>query len=85
MKFIFSTFKYIWRALNFIRDLVMNIVFLIFVLVLLSVIGIVIGADKQEKVALNGDQGALFLNLDGYLADNRDDQSDLKKSVKRAG
>ena len=82
MKFIFSTFKYIWRALNFIRDLVMNIVFLIFVLVLLSVIGIVIGADKQEKVALNGDQGALFLNLDGYLADNRDDQSDLKNLLK---
>ena len=82
MKFIFSTFKYIWRALNFIRDLVMNIVFLIFVLVLLSVIGIVIGADKQEKVALNGDQGVLFLNLDGYLADNRDDQSDLKNLLK---
>ena len=82
MKFIFSTFKYIWRALNFIRDLVMNIVFLIFVLVLLSVIGIMLGVDKQEKVALNGDQGALFLNLDGYLADNRDDQSDLKNLLK---
>ena len=82
MKFIFSTFKYIWRVLNFIRDLVMNIVFLIFVLVLLSVIGIVIGADKQEKGALNGDQGALFLNLDGDLADNRDDQSDLKNLLK---
>ena len=55
MKFIFSIFKYIWRTLNFIRDLVMNIVFLIFVLVLLSVIGIMLGADKQNKVALNGD------------------------------
>ena len=82
MKLIFSTFKYIWRALNFIRDLVMNIVFLIFVLVLLSVIGIVIGVNKQDKVALNGDQGALFLNLDGYLADNRDEQSDLKNLLK---
>jgi signal peptide peptidase sppA, 67K type len=82
MKFIFSIFKYIWRTLNFIRDLVMNIVFLIFVLVLLSVIGIMLGADKQNKVALNGDQGALFLNLDGYLADNRDEQSGLKNLLK---
>ena len=32
MKFIVSLVKFAWRILNFIRDLVMNIVFLIFVL-----------------------------------------------------
>lgn len=76
MKFIVSLVKFAWRILNFIRDLVMNIVFLIFVLLALSVFILIVGADKQEK------QGALLLQLDGYLADNRDDQSSFKSMLK---
>ena len=76
MKFIVSLVKFAWRTLNFIRDLVMNIVFLIFVLLALSVFILIVGADKQEK------QGALLLQLDGYLADNRDDQSSFKSMLK---
>ena len=75
MKFIVSLVKFAWRILNFIRDLVMNIVFLIFVLLALSVFILIVGADKQEK------QGALLLQLDGYLADNRDDQSSFKSML----
>ena len=82
MKFIVSLVKFAWRILNFIRDLVMNIVFLIFVLLALSVFILIVGADKQEKVVLKGDQGALLLQLDGYLADNRDDQSSFKSMLK---
>ena len=82
MKFIVSLVKFAWRILNFIRDLVMNIVFLIFVLLALSVFTLIVGADKQEKVVLKGDQGALLLQLDGYLADNRDDQSSFKSMLK---
>ena len=82
MKFIVSLVKFAWRILNFIRDLVMNIVFLIFVLMALSVFTLIVGADKQEKVVLKGDQGALLLQLDGYLADNRDDQSSFKSMLK---
>ncbi|EKX98051.1 hypothetical protein HMPREF9996_00606 [Aggregatibacter actinomycetemcomitans Y4] len=59
MKVIFSIIKFAWRTLNFIRDLVMNIVFLVFVLLLLTALPFVVGLDKQT-VALKGDQGALY-------------------------
>ncbi|WP_257812577.1 signal peptide peptidase SppA [Aggregatibacter actinomycetemcomitans] len=81
MKVIFSIIKFAWRTLNFIRDLVMNIVFLVFVLLLLTALPFVVGLDKQA-VALKGDQGALYLNLDGYLADNRDNQGGIKTLLK---
>ncbi|KOE62495.1 signal peptide peptidase SppA [Aggregatibacter actinomycetemcomitans] len=81
MKVIFSIIKFAWRTLNFIRDLVMNIVFLVFVLLLLTALPFVVGLDKQA-VALKGDQGALYLNLDGYLADNRDNQGGVKTLLK---
>ncbi|KND83561.1 protease [Aggregatibacter actinomycetemcomitans serotype b str. SCC4092] len=81
MKVIFSIIKFAWRTLNFIRDLVMNIVFLVFVLLLLTALPFVVGLDKQT-VALKGDQGALYLNLDGYLADNRDNQGGVKTLLK---
>ncbi|WP_109078745.1 signal peptide peptidase SppA [Aggregatibacter kilianii] len=80
MKFIFSIIKFAWRALNFIRDVVMNLVFLVFVLVMLTVLSFVLGTEKD--VVLKGDQGALYLNLDGYLADNRDNQSGVKNLLK---
>ena len=82
MNVILSCIKFAWRILNFIRDLVMNLVFLVFVLVLLSVATLMIGADKSEKTVLRGDQGALLLNLDGYLADNRDEKNDFKTLLK---
>ena len=82
MNVILSCIKFAWRILNFIRDLVMNLVFLVFVLVLLSVATLIIGADKSEKTVLRGDQGALLLNLDGYLADNRDEKNDFKTLLK---
>ncbi|WP_233141706.1 signal peptide peptidase SppA [Aggregatibacter actinomycetemcomitans] len=81
MKVIFSIIKFAWRTLNFIRDFVMNIVFLVFVLLLLTALPFVVGLDKQT-VALKGDQGALYLNLDGYLADNRDNQGGVKTLLK---
>ncbi|EGY34369.1 signal peptide peptidase SppA, 67K type [Aggregatibacter actinomycetemcomitans serotype e str. SC1083] len=81
MKVIFSIIKFAWRTLNFIRDLVMNVVFLVFVLLLLTALPFVVGLDKQT-VALKGDQGALYLNLDGYLADNRDNQGGVKTLLK---
>ncbi|TYA13957.1 signal peptide peptidase SppA [Aggregatibacter actinomycetemcomitans] len=81
MKVIFSIIKFAWRTLNFIRDLVMNIVFLVFVLLLLTALPFVVGLDKQA-VALKGNQGALYLNLDGYLADNRDNQGGVKTLLK---
>lgn len=62
--------KFCWKALCFIRDLVMNVVFLGFVLLLVAVISF--SSSGKKSTALTG-EGALLVNLDGYLADNRDE------------
>lgn len=67
---MFRVLKLCWKALCFIRDLVMNVVFLGFVLLLVAVISFSSGGKKSTT--LTG-EGALLLNLDGYLADNRDE------------
>lgn len=67
---MFRVLKFCWKALCFIRDLVMNVVFLGFVLLLVAIIGFSSGGKKSTT--LTG-EGALLLNLDGYLADNRDE------------
>ncbi|VEI57829.1 protease 4 [Pasteurella multocida] len=73
---ILVVIRFVWRAINFIRDLIMNLVFLTFVLLLALSIGLFISGDsKKAHGPLVGDQGALYLNLDGYLADNREEPS----------
>lgn len=62
-----SFIKFCWKALCFIRDLVMNVVFLFFVLLLAAIIGL---SSAGKKTAVMPQEGALLLNLDGYLADN---------------
>ena len=67
---MFRVLKLCWKAVCFIRDLVMNVVFLGFVLLLVAIISFSSGGKKSTT--LTG-EGALLLNLDGYLADNRDE------------
>ena len=62
--------KCLWNTINFIRDLIMNIFFVFFILCLAVMISLFSG--KKESLSLNGAQGALLLNLDGYLADNQE-------------
>lgn len=69
-----------WRALNFIRDVVMNLFFLAFILLALTVFGLVFSY-KAGTTQLVGNQGALLLNLDGYLADNRDESLTWQKAL----
>ena len=80
MQAILTFLKYCWRGLNFIRDCVMNLVFLLFVLLLGAILSLSSYMDG-EKVELVGDQGALLLNLDGYLADNRDSQPEWERAL----
>ncbi|MGC7559545.1 signal peptide peptidase SppA [Pasteurella sp. PK-2025] len=68
---IWAFLRFIWRVINFIRNLVMNLVFLCFVLLLAVIVGLVANSGKSGKSILVGEQGALLLNLDGYLADER--------------
>lgn len=67
---MFRVLKLCWKALCFIRDLVMNVVFLGFVLLLMAIISFSSGGKKFTTLT---EEGGLLLNLDGYLADNRDD------------
>ncbi|ABR74925.1 signal peptide peptidase SppA [Actinobacillus succinogenes] len=80
MKFLLNLVKYAWRALNFIRDVVMNLFFLAFILLALTVFGLVFSY-KAGTTQLVGNQGALLLNLDGYLADNRDESLTWQKAL----
>ena len=48
-----------------------NFVFLLFVLVLIVLVSLF--SDGKKSQVLSGDQGALYLNLTGYLADNTED------------
>ena len=67
---MFRVLKLCWKALCFIRDLVMNVVFLGFVLLLMAIISFSSGGKKPTTLT---EEGGLLLNLDGYLADNRDE------------
>ncbi len=80
MKFLFNLVKYAWRALNFIRDVVMNLFFLVFILLTLTLLSLVF-SHKASVTELVGDQGALRLNLDGYLTDNRDENVTWQKAL----
>ena len=80
MQVILKFLKYCWRGLNFIRDCVMNLVFLLFVVLLGAILSLSSYMDG-EKVELVGEQGALLLNLDGYLADNRDSQPEWERAL----
>ncbi|MGV6989670.1 signal peptide peptidase SppA [Testudinibacter sp. P80/BLE/0925] len=71
MRILLNLIKTLWRGLCFIRDIVMNVVFLLFVLLCLSVFGLVMQTSSSPEIG----EGALVLNLDGYLADNRPQNS----------
>ena len=81
MNAILNVLKFCCKALNFIRNLVMNFVFLLFVLALVFLVGL-FGDGKKTQV-LSGDQGALYLNLTGYLADNTEDMLSWEKELQR--
>lgn len=81
MKKLFKLLKLFWQGLNFIRNLVMNVVFLFFTLFIFAIWGLFMGTSNNNSV-LEGDQGALLLNLDGYLIDNRADKYDLGEVLK---
>lgn len=70
MEIIKKILVLVCKTLTCLRDLTMNLVFLFFVLLLAALVGLTV--NKKEKQELVGNQGALLLNLEGYLADNRE-------------
>ena len=81
MNVILSVLKFCCKALNFIRNLVMNFVFLLFVLALIVLVSLF--SDGKKNQVLSGDQGALYLNLTGYLADNTEDMLSWQEEFQR--
>ncbi|WP_443091534.1 signal peptide peptidase SppA [Basfia succiniciproducens] len=81
MQMIMKFLKFCWKGLNFIRDVVMNIVFLFFVLLLAAIVSLT--TMVKEKPNLTGDQGALLVNLNGYLADEREDGLNWRNALKK--
>ncbi len=71
MQSICKLFKWCWKGLTFIRDCVMNLFFLFFIFLFMSIISLT--SALKEKPVLEGEQGALLINLYGYLADERGD------------
>lgn len=67
--------KLVYRAFRCIRECVINLFFILFMLLLVPVMAFISSADKPQKPMFT--QGALRLNLDGDLADNREDFADL--------
>ena len=82
MKLIWSLFKFCWKGLNFVRDLVMNFFFLIFILLVISAFSLF--NSHKHHTELAGTQGALLLELNGYLADNRDEKMKWQTALQEA-
>lgn len=72
-------FRGLCRLFCVVRDAVVSFFFVLFVLVCFSVMSLLQSQSKNEPPAF--EKGALMLNLDGYLADNHDEQSELYRTL----
>lgn len=69
----------IYRIFCIIREFVVSLFFILFVLLCFALISLFQEQKQNEQPPFQ--QGALMLNLDGYLADNRDEQSELYRQL----
>ncbi|OCG23860.1 signal peptide peptidase SppA [Gilliamella sp. wkB108] len=65
--FVLSFFKTIWKIINLIREIFLNLIFLIIIILIFSAISLVKEAQKQEIVP---QKGALVLDIEGVIVDN---------------
>lgn len=68
-------FKHIYRLFCFARELVVSLIFILFVLACIALASFLSNKNQKEQPIF--EKGALTLNLDGYLADNHDELSEL--------
>ncbi|WGE32105.1 signal peptide peptidase SppA [Actinobacillus genomosp. 2] len=74
-------FKGLYQIFRCIRELVLSLFFIIFVLVCFAITALIQQESKTQKSVQFIEKGALTLNLDGYLADNHDEYGDLHRLV----
>lgn len=78
-----SVLKGIYRLFRCIREFVVSLFFVLFVMILFALVGILNSENsKKEKHSPSFEQGALTLNLDGYLADNHDEFGDFHRFLR---
>ncbi|OCG07481.1 signal peptide peptidase SppA [Gilliamella sp. wkB178] len=64
---ILSVIKSIWKVINLIREVFLNLIFLIIIILVVSGIALVKEAQKKETVP---QKGALVLDIEGRIVDN---------------
>lgn len=74
-------FKSIYKVFRCIREFVMSLFFILFVMICFAVVSLLQTDTKMVKQPVPVEKGALLLNLDGYLADNHDEFGDFHRFV----
>ncbi|MWN31772.1 MULTISPECIES: signal peptide peptidase SppA [unclassified Gilliamella] len=64
---ILSVIKSIWKVINFIREIFLNLIFLITIILIFSCVSLIKEAQKQEIIP---QYGALVLDIEGTIVDN---------------
>ncbi|EGI3905700.1 signal peptide peptidase SppA [Escherichia coli] len=74
-RFIAGFFKWTWRLLNFVREIVLNLFFIFLVLVGVGIWMQVSGGDSKETAS----RGALLLDISGVIVDKPDSSQRFSK------
>ncbi|WP_301099342.1 signal peptide peptidase SppA [Otariodibacter sp.] len=74
--------KNVYRIFRCIREFVMSLFFILFVLFIFALWGLLSEEPSSAKQSIPFEKGALRLNLDGYLADNHDNFGDFRRFIK---
>ncbi|HCN6831484.1 TPA: signal peptide peptidase SppA [Escherichia coli] len=74
-RFIAGSFKWTWRLLNFVREMVLNLFFIFLVLVGVGIWMQVSGGDSKETAS----RGALLLDISGVIVDKPDSSQRFSK------
>lgn len=77
---IFKAFYQIFRC---VRETVMSLFFILFIFVAVAIVGLVntFNAKQPSDALVHFDKGALILDLNGYLADNREEYADFYRLI----
>ncbi|WGE33224.1 signal peptide peptidase SppA [Actinobacillus genomosp. 1] len=73
--------KGIYQIFRCVREFVMSLFFIIFVLICFAFLALINEENSSTKHTNFVEKGALTLNLDGYLADNHDEYGDFHRLV----
>lgn len=74
--------KGVYRLFRCVREVVVSFVFILFVMAFFALVSLWSNSEKSRNGAERFEQGALMLDLDGYLADNAESFGDFQRFLK---